>query len=410
MKLRSSATSATLAAVTLLAFLPGTTIGAAAACDPGTRALQYLAANQKADGSLDMKSAGGFGNPVATMNMLIGAAASGYDPSTITSGGNSGYAYLAANSSTATNSIGRAATLVLALTAGNSPAGRFDVDNFGGVHPLSIVQAGYTSSGANAGAFGDGSTFTQTLALLAYRAAGLTPPGASVTWLTNLRNTGRTSGGYTGELGTDTGWSYANQRDTAQADTNTTSEALMALAAAGNHTQDGPALAFLHNQQNPDGGFPLEKPSAFGTSSDADSDSLVLEALKAAGQPLSSWSIGGKTPLSNLLSMQDGNSGGFSGSGPDTFTSSEVPQGIAQVPLPVVAASPSRALPAAGCPQAAATAASPSPTAVPMLPRAGTHPSAAGLDGWLAAALLGLVALGTAGAIARRWCWNGRAR
>jgi hypothetical protein len=375
MKTHLFAASATLAAVLFAGGAP-----AQAACDPATRAIQYLAANQLPDGSLDMSSAGGFGNPNASEQMAIGVAAAGYDPNTITRSGKSVYDYLAANSAAATNSVGRAATLVLALAAGNTPTARYNLDDFGGVHPLTVVNAAYHASGPNAGAFGDGSTFGQALSILALRAAGQTPPPAALTWLESTRNTGRSpgSGGYTAELPTDTGWNYGNAADQHQGDTNTTSLALQALDAAGDHSQDAAGLAFLHDQQNPDGGFPLEKPSAFGTASDADSDALGLEAITATGQPLNTFTVGGNTPLSNLLSMQDAASGGFSGGAPDTFTTSQVPQGLAGAALPVSPPTAGRAVPAAGCPAPSVTGATASPIAspVPRLPAAGAGRSA----------------------------------
>jgi len=373
MKTRLLAASAILAATPLTTSTP-----ALGACDANTSAVQYLAANQLADGSLDLTSAGGFGNPNASEQMVISAAAAGYDPNTIQRSGKSVYAYLAANSTAATNSVGRAATLVLALAAGNSPAGRYNLDDFGGVHPLSVVTGAYHATGAQAGAYGDGSTFGQALAVLAVRVAGQAPPAAALTWLRSTRNTGRSpgSGGYTAELPTDTGWNYGNAADQHEGDTNTTSLALQALNASGDHTQDAGALAFLHTQQNSDGGFPLEKPSSFGTSSDADSDALVLEALASTGQDLAGWTVSGNTPLSNLLSLQDAVTGGFSGSAPDTFTTSQVPQGLARMAAPVGPAPAGRALPAQGCVAAAAVAAaSPSPSPTPKLPAAGVRPA-----------------------------------
>ena len=371
MKTRLFAASAILAAATMFI----SSAPAQAACDSNTRAVQYLAANQAADGSLDMTSAAGFGNPNASENMVLGVAAAGFDPNTIQHSGKSVYDYLAANGAAATNSVGRAATLLLALHAGNTNPGRYDLDNFGGVHPLTVVTSSYQSSGSQAGAYGDGSSFGQALAILAVKAAGQTPPAGAITWLKSIRNTGADpgSGGYTSELPTDTGWNYGNAADQHQGDTNTTALALQALNAAGDHTQDAGALDFLHNQQNPDGGFPLEKPSAFGTASDADSDALALEALASTGESLSSWTVGGNTPLSNLLSMQDGSTGGFSGIAPDTFTTSQVPQGLAGVAGPVAAPVAGRAVPAEGCPAAvvAAAAPSPSPSPTPALPAAG---------------------------------------
>lgn len=395
MKLRLLAASATLAASL---FVPPLS-AAMAACDPVTRTVQYLAAQQLPDGRLDMASAGGFGNPNASENMVIGVAAAGYDPNTIQKSGKTIYDYLAANSTAATNSVGRAATLVLALTAGNTTPGRYNLEDFGGVHPLTVVTNGYQPSGAQTGAYGDGSAFGQALSILAVRAAGQVVPAGAISWLKNIRNTGKSpvSGGYPAELPTDTGWNYGNAADQNQGDTNTSALALEALNAAADHTQDAAGLAFLHNQQNPDGGFPLEKPG-FGTASDADSDALVLEAITSTGQSLTSWTVSGNTPLSNLLAMQDGNTGGFSGSSPDTFTSSQVPQGLAAVAAPVGAPGTARAVPAQGCPAAAAVVvvASPSPSPTPNLPGAGVAPrTGALLIPVLALLLVAGAALGT---------------
>jgi hypothetical protein len=372
MKTRLLAASATLAAASLFV-IPSS--AALAACDPATRAIQYLAANQLPDGSLDISSAG-FGNPIASENMVIGAAATGYDPNTFEKSGKSVYDYLAANSSAATNSVGRAATLVLALAAGNTTPGRYNLDDFGGVHPLTVVTSAYHSSGAQTGAYGDGSAFGQALAILAVHAWGQAPPAGALAWLKSIRNTGLAhgSGGYLNELPTDTGWNFGNAADQNQGDTNTTALTLQALDAAGDHTQDSSALAFLHTQQNLDGGFPLERPSAFGTASDADSDALVLEALRSTGQSAAAWSVGGNTPLSNLLSLQDSVGGGFSGSSPDTVTTSQAPQGLLQVTAPVSAPTAGRAVPAAGCPVAAVAAVSPTPSPAPKLPAAGAVP------------------------------------
>ena len=64
-----------VASATLALLLGAGTAPAFAACDPATSAVQYLASNQKTDGSLDMSSAGGFGNPGATMDFAMDAPA-----------------------------------------------------------------------------------------------------------------------------------------------------------------------------------------------------------------------------------------------------------------------------------------------------------------------------------------------
>ena len=68
---------------------------------------------------------------------------------------------------------------------------------------------------------------------------------------------------------------------------------LMALDAAGDHTRDASALAWLHTQQQPDGGFPYS-----GSPSDPDSTALVLQAIVATGQDPQgpAWAVAGHSP------------------------------------------------------------------------------------------------------------------
>ncbi|MFY9616344.1 MAG: hypothetical protein WAT58_13185, partial [Candidatus Dormiibacterota bacterium] len=352
--------SATLAVTTALGGLALTPpLVASAACDPATRAVQYLAANQKTDGSLDMSSAGGFGNPGASMDFAVGAAAIGIDPNTVHKTGGQGlYDYLAAQAPGAAADAGKTAKLLLALAAGNTPAGKFDYHGFGGQDLLtkltsdqSATPAGfYHSTGVATGSYGDGSTFAQALAILAVKATGGTAPAAAVTWLKGLENQGVTpdtqATGFTFK-----GWSSAAVSNAAQGDTNSTAVALQALTAAGDNSRNTAALAWLHTQQNTDGGFPFQAPSAFGTASDADSDALVLAALAATGQAVSNWQVSGNSPLGNLLSMEDAG-GGFSTPLPDTFTTSQVPPALVGKALPINAPTAGVVVPAAGCPVA----------------------------------------------------------
>ena len=68
------------------------------------------------------------------------------------------------------------------------------------------------------------------------------------------------------------------------------------------------ALAWLHTQQDTDGGFPYQA----GSGTDPDSTALVLQALLATGQnpDAPAWAPGGHTPLARLIASQDGG-GGF---------------------------------------------------------------------------------------------------
>src|ERR1019366_8309029 len=149
-------------------------------------------------------------------------------------------------------------------------------------------------------------------------------------------------------------------------DTNSTAIAVEALTAAGIAASDGSmtkAIAYLHTQQNSDGGFTYSAPGV----SDPDSDALVIQALVALGQdPIgASWTVAGKTLFNDLLSRQAAN-GGFIFPGhvaPDPFTTSQVPAGLKQVPLPGTATWAAGAkIPGGSCPTPTPTA-SPKPTA-----------------------------------------------
>jgi prenyltransferase beta subunit len=304
--------SATLA-VAVIASLQGATL-ARAQNDPGSRAIRFLQAQQHTDGSID-------GTAGETEDTVMGAAALGYDPGTLrASSGKTVLDYLAtvATAQAATTSAGPVAKLALAVAAaGHSPT------SFAGANLISLLATTYHPA---TGAYGDGATFTQSLAILAQRSAAVTPPAKAITYLVSLENT-------------DGSWNFSAAAGL-QGDTNSTSVAVMALAAGGDHSHDAKVLTFLAGQQNSDGGFPYQSPSPFGTASDPDSDALVLAALRAVGAhpERSGWTKNGHTPLDNLLSMQDSASGGFifpGNTGADAFTTSEVPAGLALQPLPV---------------------------------------------------------------------------
>ena len=93
------------------------------------------------------------------------------------------------------------------------------------------------------------------------------------------------------------------------ADTNSTALAIEALVAAGEpvtSTSIVSGLNYLENAQNVDGGFPYSPDSPYGTDSDTNSTAYVVQALFAAGEdPLSGqWAISETNPISYLLSMQ----------------------------------------------------------------------------------------------------------
>ncbi len=91
-------------------------------------------------------------------------------------------------------------------------------------------------------------------------------------------------------------------------DSNTTALAIQALIAAGDPITSSAVvsgLAFLASTQQADGGFAFDAPAQWG--SDANSTAYALMALSAAGEDAlgERWSKDGATPVSYLLSLQN---------------------------------------------------------------------------------------------------------
>jgi hypothetical protein len=308
--------------------------------DRATAALRYLWAAQLPDGSID-------GSIGETADFVIGTADAGFDPSTLrTCSGTAGALdFLAAASDSAAVDAAKTGKAVLAVVAAGD-----DPTAFAGRDVLARLAALYHS---DSGAYGDGSTFAQSFAILGLRSAGVAIPATAIAELKTLQ-------------GSDGSWSYTATAPAAgEGDTNSTAIALMALDAAGDHSADSSALAYLHTQQLSDGGFPYQNSSAWGPpTSDPDSDSIVIEALIAAGQDPegSAWLQGSNSAFTNLRAAQ-GSDGGFvyPGFGESAFTTSQVPAALSRVPYgAAVSWTAGRSLPAIACPTPTAT---PSPTA-----------------------------------------------
>jgi hypothetical protein len=273
-----------------------------------TAALQYLLAAQGADGSID-------GSIGETADFVIGASAAGFDPATLhgCSAGAGALDFLATASDKATTDANKTGKAILAIVAaGDNPA------SFVGRDLTARLDALYH---AGTGAYGDGSTFSQSFAVLTVVASGGTVPAAAMTELASLQ-------------GPDGAWSYGSAAPAKGAgDSNSTAIALMALDQAGVHSTDTAALAYLKTQQVADGGFVYS--TAWGSTSDPDSDSIVLQALLAAGEDptATAWSGTGGDVLTALRAGQ-GSDGGFiyPGSGESAFTTSQVPAALMRVP------------------------------------------------------------------------------
>jgi hypothetical protein len=304
--------------VALLAFAIGAG-SAATQVDPASRAIAYLQGQQSgSDGSIPV----GPSTDAVSEEYAIGAAAAGYDPKALRRGsGPSVMTYLSAHAASACASAGGCGELIQAVVAaGLSPSA------FGGIDLLTSLATFYNSS---SGVFGVQEAFTQTLAIEGLEAAGQPVPTAAIRLLVK-------------EQDSDGGWDYLLDRDDPNAgsnfdtsDTNSTAMVLMALNAAGVHSRNASALAWLHTQQDADGGFPYQA----GAGTDPDSTALVLQALLAGGQnpAAPTWAPGGHSPLAELIATQDSD-GGFTFPGktaPDPFTTAQVPPALVLQAYPV---------------------------------------------------------------------------
>jgi hypothetical protein len=309
------ATTAAMGVATL-AFATGSTTGSTQV-DAGSRAIEYLQTQQSAaNGSIPEGSS----TDSVSEQYAIGAAAAGYDPKALRHGsGPSVMTYLTTQAASACATAGGCGLLIQAVVAAH-----LNPSSFGGVNLVTKLK------GMNkAGVYGDGEAFTESLAIQGLVAAGQTVPAAAVHDLVAAQDS-------------DGGWDYllikndpngSTNFDTS--DTNSTAMVLMALNAAGTRSRNASALAWLHTQQDGDGGFPYQA----GAGTDPDSTALVLQGLLATGQnpDAPSWAPGGHTPLAELIATQDADGGyTFPGSSaPDPFTTAQVPPALSRAPYPL---------------------------------------------------------------------------
>jgi hypothetical protein len=208
-------------------------------------------------------------------------SAAGYVPNTAS------IASALAGTSTST-AIGLEAPILAITAAGNDPR------NFNGNNYLSDLESFYSTSTNDLG--GGTAVNDDIFGLLALSSAGVTSTNPVFAGTRSFLIANQDSDG---------GWPYAVG---AGSDSNDTAAALMALMATGSKVSDSVilnGLSYLKGIQNPDGGFTYDP--AYGTSTDASSDSWVISAIYAAGESPTStaWTEGTSTPISSLDSMQD---------------------------------------------------------------------------------------------------------
>ncbi|MFJ4512872.1 prenyltransferase/squalene oxidase repeat-containing protein [Streptomyces sp. NPDC088816] len=143
----------------------------------------------------------------------------------------------------------------------------------------------------------------QSLALLAQHTVGVRPAAEGVDWLAGQQCADGSFAAFRAEPGKACDAKV-------MVDTNSTGAAVQALAALGGHdTATGKAVSWLKSVQNKDGGWGYMP----GGPSDANSTSVVIGALAAAGQKPESVVKDGRSPYDALLAFALPCSGGGAG-------------------------------------------------------------------------------------------------
>ncbi|MET7910529.1 prenyltransferase/squalene oxidase repeat-containing protein [Streptomyces avermitilis] len=133
----------------------------------------------------------------------------------------------------------------------------------------------------------------QSLALLAQHTVGVRPAAKAVDWLTGQQCASGAFAPYRADAS-------AKCDAKTMVDTNNTAAAVQALAALGGHdAETGRAVRWLKSVQNKDGGWGYTA----GGASDANSTSVVIGALAAAGDEPKKQVKNGKSPYDALLAL-----------------------------------------------------------------------------------------------------------
>ena len=298
----------TIVAIAVVLALAGGLVRAPAA-GASSSPTSYLLGAQNPDGGFG-GAPGESSSPLYSGWAALGLAAGGHNPSRVSRGGASLIDYVRAGVSPRLDAGSLERTILVVRAAGLSPA------SFAGEDL--IVALEHTVQG-------DGSVSEQvnltSFAMLAFRAAGVSPPPAMVPWLARQRDR-------------DGGFNFATAGDTSDVDDS--GAALEALAGSGSADAArarGSAVAFIRAQQNQDGGFPSQP----GGSSNAQSTAWAVQGLVAAGVNPDSLHRRGASPLQYLSSLVGADGHVHYEAGSDqtpVWVTAQVLMALARRPLP----------------------------------------------------------------------------
>jgi len=284
--MKKSAVLLALVIVVLVTALPSL----AAEYSQSDASIAWLRQAQEPDGGFSSGFAAGsdFGS---TAEVILAGVAAGQDVSTwVSVEGNSPLDYVASQiaGGTVEDTGNLSKAILVAVATGQDPRDLVGKD---------LISQLITQQSSDTGRFGD-TLFKHAYAVLSLHNAGVPVPASAVTAMTST-------------FTEDGAWSLFGDSAPATADTNTTALVMQALVSVGERDAAAGALPYLRRMQNEDGGFPYQKPSAWGTDSDANSTAVLIQALAALDEPLSNWTVNGTDPLGALLALWDAESGAY---------------------------------------------------------------------------------------------------
>lgn len=233
--------------------------------------LAYLLSAQNHDGGYGLAR----GQPSSVLYSgwaALALVADGRNPAHVTHGGRSLLAYIEATVAHDPGSLER--TILVAGATGVPPT------DFHGHNLLAALKRDIRPNGSVRGHVN-----LTTFAVLALRAAGVTPSARMMHWLVHQQDA-------------NGGFSFAQRGDLADVDD--TGAVLEGLAGTSDHRAQRRAVAFVRGAQNRNGGFPAEP----GGRSNAQSTAWAVQGLVAAGvNPARVHTHGSPSPLHYLRSL-----------------------------------------------------------------------------------------------------------
>jgi prenyltransferase beta subunit len=270
--------AASLASLMILVTLAGTA-SAQTYPEAASKGLAWMKTQQQPDGSFVGFGAG------STMDAVLAIVAAGQDPATFTQGGNTPISFLESKAADIVKAPGGAGKLLYVVeTLG------MDGRSFGGTSLVDSINSTYNASTGQYGPDVIGHAYS----ILGLAAAGESIPDNAIAFLDSMQTP-------------ENGWSFSGEKGPGAADTNTTSVVMQVYAALGVDDQSHQhvlraAWLYLMSQQNADGGFPYQQGGEFGSESDVNSTSYVIQALLSVG-----GTDDAVKPMQYLLSLQKPN-------------------------------------------------------------------------------------------------------